>query len=949
MPELGFAAWAQSPIGASLVRADDGQPTLDHGDFDPRATLRGPAAETAPIAPPVKPRMLGPGGVARLDPRAIGRAYPSPGAVDHAPNDLAALELTVPELPWVLTPARPGAHNRLRPWLVLIVIDDATPFDPAARPLPRVRPRTTELPDLAQSWAWVHVQSPPGVARLLCPRRLAGGHRYRACLVPAFAGGVAAGMGESDADAVGSPAPAWTVDAVADVELPVYHWWEFGTASDGDFESLVRRLRPLEDAADQGHRLGLGSREVDVARPWPDAEPLSGADGPALLSIAGAAHSPGGGDDQRPAPATMAGFRARLQTELAIPADRLDATADTGDEVGAVAPPIYGGHHVVVERVAVPAEFEPSDRVGWVDGLNLEPAHRFAAGLGAEYVRSNQEDLMARAWAQVGQIREANRLRTTVELARELSLSVHRRHVATLQPGELVGLAAPAIRRVRTSDTTLAQEIFASPLPDAAASASFVRMLRPDGHFARHAGTTSTSVMLRGLRGEVALLHPEPLLAATVGATADSVSAPDLTAKIAAHRLVKADTVRIVAQVNAFAAAAGQIAAPIDALEGLDRETLHSGRAAALAPMLQDRLAAIGEAISEVESADLSGDQVDGRQVTAVGVQIDGTQLSQRLVRALEPGDRHELRLGSRVVLGPDLASRPLERVMAYPTFPVPIVLELLRTAPEWFLPGLGAFPKERVAALAPNNRFIESYLAGLNHELMRELLWREFPTDRRGSPFRRFWPRVGTDVDVPELHLWGIDTPLGDHCELRADAFSLLLVRGEVVRRFPDMVVTAVPALPPGFAVGPKVMNPDPDLVRVPLFSFTVDPTTAIYALPVDPAELAADAPGWFVVFQEHDYKFRFGFDFPEVGPDNLPVAGPLNTWDDLTWEHLDPAGANRGFADAMAALAPADPKGLVWGAEADATHVARIALQKPFRVAMESTLLVPAPEVSG
>ena len=165
--------------------------------------------------------------------------------------------------------------------------------------------------------------------------------------------------------------------------------------------------------------------------------------------------------------------------------------------------------------------------------------------------------------------------------------------------------------------------------------------------------------------------------------------------------------------------------------------------------------------------------------------------------------------------------------------------------------------------------------------------------------------------------------------------------------KRQPEL--TAVPALPPGIVAGPLMMNPDPALVRVPLFSFAVDPATALYALPVDPHEIAADAPGWFVVFQEHDYRFRFGFDVPELDAEGRPVAVPLGTWSDLSWEHLDPGGASRGFADAMAALAPADPQGLAWGAGADATHVARIALQKPFRIAMQSTLLVPAPEASG
>ena len=36
--------------------------------------------------------------------------------------------------------------------------------------------------------------------------------------------------------------------------------------------------------------------------------------------------------------------------------------------------------------------------------------------------------------------------------------------------------------------------------------------------------------------------------------------------------------------------------------------------------------------------------------------------------------------------------------------------------------------------------------MVGLNHEFARELLWREFPTDQRGSYFRQFW-------DPSEVH----------------------------------------------------------------------------------------------------------------------------------------------------------------------------------------------------
>ena len=84
-----------------------------------------------------------------------------------------------------------------------------------------------------------------------------------------------------------------------------------------------------------------------------------------------------------------------------------------------------------------------------------------------------------------------------------------------------------------------------------------------------------------------------------------------------------------------------------------------------------------------------------------------------------------------------------------------------------------------------------------------------------------------------------------------------------------------------------------DPADGRSTMFVVPIDSCTALYALPVPPSELAAapaqQAPGWFVVLQEHDYRMRFGFD--------LEADGPVTTWNDLDWATVDPAG--RGFAD--------------------------------------------------
>ena len=36
--------------------------------------------------------------------------------------------------------------------------------------------------------------------------------------------------------------------------------------------------------------------------------------------------------------------------------------------------------------------------------------------------------------------------------------------------------------------------------------------------------------------------------------------------------------------------------------------------------------------------------------------------------------------------------------------------------------------------------RFVEAFMVGLNHEMNHELVWRTYPTDQRGTPFRRFF-----------------------------------------------------------------------------------------------------------------------------------------------------------------------------------------------------------------
>jgi hypothetical protein len=118
--------------------------------------------------------------------------------------------------------------------------------------------------------------------------------------------------------------------------------------------------------------------------------------------------------------------------------------------------------------------------------------------------------------------------------------------------------------------------------------------------------------------------------------------------------------------------------------------------------------------------------------------------------------------------------ARPLRRIMAHPRFGMPIAAELLSRWPEWAVPGISTFPPNSATLLETNSPFVEAMLVGLNQEFNRELLWREFPTDQRGTAFARFWPSERDNPEVDEIARWPLEVDLGGAARARGGAAPL-------------------------------------------------------------------------------------------------------------------------------------------------------------------------------
>lgn len=288
------------------------------------------------------------------------------------------------------------------------------------------------------------------------------------------------------------------------------------------------------------------------------------------------------------------------------------------------------------------------------------------------------------------------------------------------------------------------------------------------------------------------------------------------------------------------------------------------------------------------------------------------------------------------------------------PTFTSPMYEPLRDYFADVLLPGLEHVPANSVSLLMTNPKFVEAYMLGLNHEMSRELLWRDYPTDRRATYFRQFWDVSGHTpqersqlADITPVADWRDDTQLGEHSGTSASAAQIVLViRGDLINRYPRALIYALAAQWSGSAArvpGTSELYPMFRVTRAP------DITMLGFALTKQQAR-GADAPaagstgdaGWFFVLQEQPTEPRFGLD---VATDKTFGTKPTR-WSDLSWGHL---AAN---ADSLRQIVylplngtpksppPAlknPPRGsAAWGK--NSAHMASILRQNPFRLVIHA-----------
>ncbi|MEU8679433.1 hypothetical protein [Streptomyces sp. NPDC048560] len=976
--EVGAAADATSVTGS--------RPSFSPAVRITRA-IKGMEDETFPDRPGPALQLLGPGDTIGFDRAVVVREEPPPGCPNSPANYLAHVEFSDASLPWLLS--FPAA--RKVPWLALLVLREDEGDLKQGVPLPVVEAPATALPDLGDAWAWVHAEArvedgetPDGavtrdvrsgvddvVARLICPRALDPDQGWLACVVPATKAGVAAGLG--DTPPPDGTAPAWS-PGQPHARLPVYHSWRFRTGPKGSFEELARKVAPVEgDSLD-----GFGSRTVDVRHPWPlkDEDVLQGvAPAQVTVPVHGALRLPhtDTAKDVWSDTASMEKFRELITDHLDAPAarrqpDRVGMPPDRDEK--AVAAPLYGSHHTGAQQV-------PAD--GWMNELNTQVKYRIAAAIGARYVQLEQEFLMARAWEQVGEVNEANQAIAATELAAEAARAAQAKHLDPMRTAPLTELSSLYRDVVETEEEGTGGQPVASLLrhsavPDGVATTAFVRLTRPGGALRRRSsramqvaaatapapGAVPTSdesapaaapFLSRALDASKLSL-PSTWLAGVDGSAippagevvhgpmaASEARAGDPSAAFASQTL---NDVLFGLWMVAVDFCEEGIASPmfpefgnprqeLEALFVMKQEQEQPGepRAAARPPARQGALRGIRRKISAEERAT--------PLLAAAGLGMTSGTLVTRIRSTIRPVPQAMGHMTSRlgqVVMGErtDQDARPLRPIMTHPEFGFPVGAELLTRWPEWAVPGISAFPDNSSTLLEPNPAFVEAMLVGLNQEFNRELRWREYPTDEAGTPFSRFWPPGGAAPGYGEIARWGLNDKLGDHDPDRDTSLLFVLIRGEVLQRYPGTVVLAAKS------VDRKVEGPDVTW-KEPRFVLPVDERTNLYGF-ADLTATQAVAEHWMFVMREPMRGAQFGFDV------RTPQSPPFDSWPNLTWDEVPTVNGfvvPRVTGGRPPALAPGqDPPG--WEG-LDASDFARILFQRPFQLAFSASAMVGEP----
>ena len=663
----------------------------------------------------------------------------------------------------------------------------------------------------------------------------------------------------------------------------------------------------------------------------------------------------------------------------------------SGDPDPVIISPLYGQWQALQQRLLLDKDninFPHSKN--WIHELNLDPRFRTAAGLGTKVVQSGQEEYMQAAWQQVGDVVEANNKIRFAQVAKEVSSKLYSNHLVPLSADKRYVVTAPVQKRIMYKSLTVRAHVQESKVPVAVSSGVFRKIVRPRTGMMKNIFPNNEikvfSIAARINDGKVIVAPPrlDPQGGINLHDMASEFKPKGLPAvvekwlrEIKGFKNAPLLLIALLAllifvflfSIIGFvflAAASGLLLfirkklvewdEEIKIFDAVSQES-QIPEAVNSYPLSPDFVMTVpgteyspikGEADSvqsiRFKKALKSSFEIVNASVTEVPKRkLEFNDIIDHTVKAIDPGITIPKRTFDTIKFPPHIRDNfkpAFAPVMVYPIIDLPMYKPLAGLSSELFLPNINKIEQNSITLLENNQKFIESYMVGINHEMSRELLWREYPTDQRGTYFRQFWDvnsvlteqPVPEDVkdelrDIPPIDTWnktneGKKFPLqaysvkvnelGSHnqrAEKSGKTQIVLVIRGELLKKYPTAVVYAqkavwgtdesdtqtISAERTLIELTPEELkNPPKDKFQTPLFEAKVDPDIYFFGFDLDDEEVKGadpitginDKAGWFFVLKERPGEPRFGLDInkakTETGEERI-----IN-WNNLSWKDI-------------------------------------------------------------
>lgn len=653
--------------------------------------------------------------------------------------------------------------------------------------------------------------------------------------------------------------------------------------------------------------------------------------------------------------------------------------------------PLYGQWQALQKRLLFDRDDKklPNNK-NWIHELNLDPRFRTAAGLGTKVVQQGQEEFMLSAWQQVGEVIEANNKIRFAQVAKEVSDRLYIKHLKNLTPDKQFTFTAPVYKRVIYKSLTLQTQVEQSRIPAAVSSGVFRKIVRP-GSAVMKKLTFSDKKTVNNIASRINIDEDNKDKVIVAPSRIDPEGAITLT-EIANQFKPKGlppAIERWLRELKAFKYIPFILVAIliliilIFFISPLGLTLLGFGSAGLLwtgKKLLQwdkelklfdtisqtsqtpDSIAVLsnspdfvisqpGSGFSPSEGSTDSNESIRFKEALKGAYELIDTKFTEPVKMKLEFQDVIDQTLKS---IDPNITipKRTLDRikfpahiknifkpeftpVMVYPVIDLPMYKPLADISAELFLPNINNIEQNSITLLENNQKFIESYMVGINHEMSRELLWREYPTDQRGTYFRQFWDvnsvlseePVPADIkeklrDIPPIHIWNMtseskmfpaiaDSPLknelGTHnqrAEVSGKTQIVLVIRGELLKKYPTAVVYAQKAVWGKTLEGVEDKNLERELIELsdeeinilpqskfqtPLFEAKIDPDIYFFGFDLDDEEVRGNEvnPGWFFVLKERPGEPRFGLDIDKAKTETGQER--IINWNNLSWKDIE------------------------------------------------------------